>query len=192
MALRRRYWPTQKNIHVLAAGGTANHLHLLILLPQTITLAKAMQELKANTSRWLRETSSKFQWQEGYGAFSVSQSQRETVTDVHREPGRTSPHAKLRTGVYRAAPKIGNSIRSAICFWMKAVSPLRGWDRPNSDSYPALRRWARLFRPLRGLAFLLANTRIATVDSTVTASTRLKPKEQHLDYRACGRLRPST
>ena len=70
-----------KNIHVVAAGGTANHLHLLILLPQTITLAKAMQELKANTSRWLRETSNTFQWQEGYGAFSVSQSQRETVKE---------------------------------------------------------------------------------------------------------------
>jgi REP element-mobilizing transposase RayT len=69
-----------KDIHVIAAGGTANHLHLLILLPQTITLAKAMQDLKANTSRWLRERSSKFQWQQGYGAFSVSQSQRETVT----------------------------------------------------------------------------------------------------------------
>ena len=68
-----------KHIHIVAAGGTANHFHLLILLPQTITLAKAMQDLKANTSRWLRETSSKFQWQEGYGAFSVSQSQREAV-----------------------------------------------------------------------------------------------------------------
>jgi REP-associated tyrosine transposase len=71
----------RKNIHVVAAGGTSNHLHLLILLPQTMTLAKAMQELKANTSRWMRETSSKFQWQEGYGAFSVSQSQRETVAN---------------------------------------------------------------------------------------------------------------
>jgi putative transposase len=70
-----------KNVHVVAAGGTANHLHLLILLPQTMTLSKAMQELKANTSRWLRETSTKFQWQEGYGAFSVSQSQRGAVTE---------------------------------------------------------------------------------------------------------------
>jgi putative transposase len=69
-----------KNINVVAAGGTANHLHLLILLPQTITLGKAMQDLKANTSRWLRETARDFQWQQGYGAFSVSQSQRETVT----------------------------------------------------------------------------------------------------------------
>ena len=69
-----------KGIHVVAAGGTANRPHLLILLPQTITLGKAMQDLKANTSRWLRETARDFQWQQGYGAFSVSQSQRETVT----------------------------------------------------------------------------------------------------------------
>ncbi|MFZ0704607.1 MAG: transposase [Candidatus Korobacteraceae bacterium] len=68
-----------KGIHVVAAGGTTNHAHLLILLPQTIALAKAMQEIKANTSRWLRETSRIFQWQEGYGAFSVSHSQREAV-----------------------------------------------------------------------------------------------------------------
>ncbi len=52
-----------KNIHAVAAGGTANHIHLLILLPQTMTLAKAMQEIKANTSRWLRETTRNFQWQ---------------------------------------------------------------------------------------------------------------------------------
>jgi putative transposase len=83
-----------KNIHVIAAGGTANHLHLLILLPQTVTLAKAMQELKANTSRWLRETSSKFQWQEGYGAFSVSQSQRETVA---RYIANQEEHHRVRT-----------------------------------------------------------------------------------------------
>jgi hypothetical protein len=53
---------------------------VLILLPQNITLA-AMQEIKANSSRWLRETSAEFQWQEGYGAFSVSQSQRQVVVD---------------------------------------------------------------------------------------------------------------
>lgn len=68
-----------KNIHVVAAGGTANHLHVLVLLHQTMNLSKAMQELKANSSRWLRETSKEFQWQEGYGAFSVSQSQRQAV-----------------------------------------------------------------------------------------------------------------
>jgi REP element-mobilizing transposase RayT len=68
-----------KKIHVVAAGGTLNHVHLLVLLPQTIALAAAMQEVKANSSRWMREASRLFQWQRGYGAFSVSESQRETV-----------------------------------------------------------------------------------------------------------------
>jgi|SRR5580700_708417 REP element-mobilizing transposase RayT len=40
------------DIRVLCAGGTANHAHLLIVLPATITLAKAIQVLKANSSRW--------------------------------------------------------------------------------------------------------------------------------------------
>ena len=84
----------EKNIHVIAAGGTANHLHLLILLPQTITLAKAMQDLKANTSRWLRETAKDFEWQQGYGAFSVSQSQRQTVADYIANQ---AEHHRIRT-----------------------------------------------------------------------------------------------
>ena len=81
----------QKHILLLAAGGTANHLHLLISLPPTRTLAKAVQELKGNTSRWLNERS-RFAWQEGYSAVSVSQSQRKTVIDyIDRQ---TEHHAK--------------------------------------------------------------------------------------------------
>ncbi len=70
----------QKQVLLLAAGGTANHLHLLFSLPPTLTLAKVVQELKGNTSRWLSERS-RFAWQQGYSAFSVSQSQRKTVVD---------------------------------------------------------------------------------------------------------------
>lgn len=43
-----------KNITLLAAGGTSNHIHLLIAVPPTIPLARAVQELKGNSSRWLR------------------------------------------------------------------------------------------------------------------------------------------
>jgi REP element-mobilizing transposase RayT len=65
------------NITMLAAGGTKNHAHLLPIVP----LAKAMKELKGSSSRWLHEHGHKFVWQEGYGAFSVSQAQRQTVID---------------------------------------------------------------------------------------------------------------
>jgi putative transposase len=82
----------QKQIVLLAAGGTANHLHLLISLPPTMTLAKAVQELKGNTSRWLNEFSPPFAWQQGYSAFSVGQSQRKMVIDYI--DGQTEHHAK--------------------------------------------------------------------------------------------------
>jgi REP element-mobilizing transposase RayT len=61
-------------IKTLAIGGTENHIHLLLGLPPTITVAEAVQKLKANSSRWLGEHGIDFQWQQGYGAFSVSPS----------------------------------------------------------------------------------------------------------------------
>jgi REP element-mobilizing transposase RayT len=57
---------------LIAAGGTANHVHLLIALPAPKTLATAVQKLKGSSSRWMGRG---FSWQEGYGAFSVSPSQ---------------------------------------------------------------------------------------------------------------------
>ena len=49
-------------------------MHVLLSLPATSSIAKAMQLLKGNSSKWIRETFPKmhfFAWQEGYGAFSV-------------------------------------------------------------------------------------------------------------------------
>lgn len=61
----------------LTINGTADHVHLLVRLPPTISLADAMRVLKTNSSRWVHEkwpSHSVFAWQTGYGAFSVSQS----------------------------------------------------------------------------------------------------------------------
>jgi len=57
---------------LIAAGGTANHIHLLFVLPASYSLAQAVQKLKGSSSRWMGTS---FSWQEGYGAFSVSPSQ---------------------------------------------------------------------------------------------------------------------
>jgi REP element-mobilizing transposase RayT len=70
-----------KSIPLLTAGGTRNHVHLLLALPTTMTLSKAVQDLKAHTSRWMKEQVPVFTWQEGYGAFGVSESQRQTVSE---------------------------------------------------------------------------------------------------------------
>jgi REP-associated tyrosine transposase len=42
-------------ILALAVGGTENHVHLLILLPPKLSLAKAVALLKANSSKWMGE-----------------------------------------------------------------------------------------------------------------------------------------
>jgi putative transposase len=82
----------EKNIPLLIAGGTNNHLHLLIALPAAMPLAKAVQELKGNSSRWLNQHGSRFAWQEGYGAFSVSASNKRAVMAYIAEQPRH--HAK--------------------------------------------------------------------------------------------------
>ena len=66
-------------IQALAVGGTENHVHILMVLSADAKLSDTVRTLKANSSRWVRETSSLFGWQEGYGAFSVSPSQLNRV-----------------------------------------------------------------------------------------------------------------
>jgi REP element-mobilizing transposase RayT len=75
-----RLWPylggiaRENKMKALAIGGAADHVHMLISLPATLSVAKAVQLLKGNSSKWIHETFSKlrsFQWQEGYGAFSI-------------------------------------------------------------------------------------------------------------------------
>ena len=64
---------------VLCNGGIEDHVHLLIQLPATLALAKAVSLLKSNSSSWMSEHGTRFDWQEGYGAFSVSASNLGTV-----------------------------------------------------------------------------------------------------------------
>jgi putative transposase len=66
---------------LLEVGGTANHVHLLILLPATYPLAQAVRKIKGGSSRWM---GTEFAWQEGYGAFSVSPSQVSVVRQYIR------------------------------------------------------------------------------------------------------------
>ena len=63
-------------------GGTLDHVHLLIRWRTDESLATLMRNLKSHSSRWVHQTSQElrsFQWQEGYGAFTVSESQSEAV-----------------------------------------------------------------------------------------------------------------
>ncbi len=64
-------------MQMLAVGGTQDHVHMLVVLRPDMAVSDAVRTLKANSSRWMRETDRFFSWQQGYGAFSVSPSQIE-------------------------------------------------------------------------------------------------------------------
>lgn len=67
---------------LLAAGGTANHTHLLVVLSTTCTIANLLMHIKKDSSRWIKTKDARFTdfaWQEGYGAFSVSASHKDSV-----------------------------------------------------------------------------------------------------------------
>ena len=63
-------------------GGTANHIHVLIMSKPRVSPSQLVQWLKGESSKWIHETFpelSKFAWQDGFGVFSVSKS---NVSDV--------------------------------------------------------------------------------------------------------------
>ncbi|MDR0868604.1 MAG: IS200/IS605 family transposase [Planctomycetota bacterium] len=71
----------------VAVGGTADHLHALIILSRTVTVAKVIEDMKRGSSRWLKARGWRdFAWQNGYGAFSVSESKVTTVAKyIHNQ-----------------------------------------------------------------------------------------------------------
>lgn len=61
-------------------NGMNDHIHLLMSLPPTVSTSDAMRFIKANSSKWVSEKFDKpFEWQKGYGAFSVSRSIMDAV-----------------------------------------------------------------------------------------------------------------
>ena len=61
----------------LWVGGADDHIHILFLLSREVTVSNVVEEVKRNSSRWLKSFDayySRFAWQGGYGIFSVSQS----------------------------------------------------------------------------------------------------------------------
>lgn len=71
-----------KGAKSLAVGGWDDHVHILFGMPVTASISDFMSAVKANSSRWINEQhfiKGRFQWQEGYGAFSYAKSQRDVV-----------------------------------------------------------------------------------------------------------------
>jgi len=70
------------NHKLLDINGMPDHLHIFFGMRPTQSLADLMQDIKGDSSKWINEKKfikDKFEWQEGYGAFSYSKSQVATV-----------------------------------------------------------------------------------------------------------------
>jgi len=66
----------------LITGGTEDHVHILCSVSKNFPISKIIGEIKRNSSKWIKKKGaeySEFQWQNGYGAFSVSSSNLESV-----------------------------------------------------------------------------------------------------------------
>jgi putative transposase len=69
----------------LMVGGTENHVNILLSLPATMPVAKALRLVKGASSRWMNERHSHdFGWQEGYGAFTIGISQKNHTMEYIR------------------------------------------------------------------------------------------------------------
>lgn len=73
-----------KQQKVFAIGGVGDHIHILVSLKPNISISDLVKEIKINSSKWINEKRfvyGKFQWQEGFGAFSYSHSQLDNVIE---------------------------------------------------------------------------------------------------------------
>jgi REP element-mobilizing transposase RayT len=102
--LRDRLWPYLGGIarthgmKSLAVGGVEDHVpNILLSLPSTINVAKALQRIKGGSSKWVHDTfpeNREFAWQEGYGAFSIGISQVDaTVSYINRQAEHHQEHS---------------------------------------------------------------------------------------------------
>ena len=74
-------------VKALAVGAMPDHVHILLSLASDISISKAVNVLKSNSSKWMRAHSHEFAWQEGYAAFSVSTSGLTGVIDyINHQP----------------------------------------------------------------------------------------------------------
>ncbi len=81
-------------IQLLAVGGTANHVHLLISIPSTRTVSEIVRDLKCNSSLRIRKRNRVFSWQDGYGSVSVSPS---AIASVGRYIAQQEAHHATRS-----------------------------------------------------------------------------------------------
>jgi len=100
--LEKRLWPylggiaRENKMKALVVGGVEDHVHALLSIPPTCSVSKCIQLLKGNSSKWIHDTFQEhwdFEWQEGYGAFSIGTSGIEDT--IKYIQGQAGHHRKM-------------------------------------------------------------------------------------------------
>lgn len=93
----------------LCVGGVADHVHLLVSLKPTHVLADFLRELKKASSVWASDELHlrNFHWQEGYSAFTVSPSARESVEHYIANQEEHHRHKTFREELIELLQKAG-------------------------------------------------------------------------------------
>jgi REP element-mobilizing transposase RayT len=101
-ALQKKLWPyiggiaRANRFKALAVGGIEDHAHVLLSLPASMAVAKAVQLIKGGSSKWVNDQSFRrnFEWQDAYGAFTIGISQvKATIRYINTQK---QHHAKIR------------------------------------------------------------------------------------------------
>lgn len=73
---------TNKGQKLLRINGVENHVHILLNIKPNLALSDLVKDIKVNSTNWINDrgfNDAKFQWQEGFGAFTYSISQLDNV-----------------------------------------------------------------------------------------------------------------
>ena len=86
-----------KEGHLIEIGGVTDHVHILAGCSPKVAVSDWVRDIKANSARWmndLQERPSPFEWQKGYGAFTVSASQLQVVRNyIEGQPEHHRQHS---------------------------------------------------------------------------------------------------
>jgi len=126
--LRDRLWPflggiaRQNKMKAIEIGGMEDHIHILLSLPSTLSIAKALQLIKGGSSKWVHETfpdHRMFGWQVKYGAFSVSFSQSGTIIQYIKDQ---KEHHRSG-GIHSVVEETSRSIRRTLSVRLMSSRP---------------------------------------------------------------------
>lgn len=164
----------------IAINGPDDHVHGLAALPATLSVADAMRVVKTNSSRRVHEQwphRRAFAWQTGYGAFSVSRSNRDEVERYIANQEEHHKHVTFQEEFLAFLKRHGRRIRRAVRVGVASsnLTPLRGWTKKNRKvaalASPRLTPWATFWRP-SGADVVAMNFKPAPVAGTAPSTRR--------------------